>query len=188
MLKEALSMILGPRLIFCINYTQRKLKRCFSRAQHFYAYTPLAKSVWKSWTAHCNVLCFSAVWCWGGERLLGVCKSIAKKTPKRRREDRWGVTRCRLWPLSDILAASKKVYSCAWTEMMGKKRLWEHCLVMQRWFALNALELPYKLFFLYSLLTLLIFFCHFECLASKKRHNIMFENIILKNHKMKGRE
>lgn len=48
MLKEALSMILGPHLIFCINYTQRKLKRCFSGAQHFYAYTPLAKSVWKS--------------------------------------------------------------------------------------------------------------------------------------------
>lgn len=44
MLKEALSMILGPWLIFCINYIQRKLKRCFSRAQHFYAYTPLARS------------------------------------------------------------------------------------------------------------------------------------------------
>lgn len=44
MLKEALPMILGPPRIFCVNDIQRKLKRCFSRAQHFLCLHPIGKS------------------------------------------------------------------------------------------------------------------------------------------------
>lgn len=99
MLKEALSMILGPCLIFCINYIQRKLKRCFSRAQHFYAYTPLANSLWKSWTV-LEVLYFTVVWCWGGDHLLGFCSNILESPRKAGLKDRWGATRCHLRPPS----------------------------------------------------------------------------------------
>lgn len=81
MLKEALSVILGPRLIFCINYIQRKLKRCFSRVQHFYASTPLANSQWKSWTV-LEVLYFNVVWSWGEDQLLGFYSSIPESPRK----------------------------------------------------------------------------------------------------------
>lgn len=101
MLKEALSMILGPHLIFCINYTQRKLKRCFSRAQHFYAYTPLAKSAWKSWSAHCKVLCFSVVWC----RREGALLVVSQRNHRRDEERTVGAS-----PLTSVTTSQQHFF------------------------------------------------------------------------------
>lgn len=90
MLKEVLFMILGAYLIFCINYIQRKLKRCFSRAQHFYAYTPLANPLWKTWTI-LQVLCL--VW-FGAEAGINCLVSAAasQKASEAGLKDRWGAT------------------------------------------------------------------------------------------------
>lgn len=75
MLKEALSMILGPCLIFCINYIQRKLKRCFSRAPHFLGLHYTGKSTMEKLNYTSSAV-FSVVLSWGEGQLLGFCSSI----------------------------------------------------------------------------------------------------------------
>lgn len=91
MLKEALSMFLGPCLIFCINYIQRKLKRCFSRAQHFLRLHYIGKSTMEKMNYTSSPV-FSVVWSWGGDQLLGFCSSIPESPHGAGLKDRWGAT------------------------------------------------------------------------------------------------
>lgn len=91
MLKEAHSMILGPCLIFCINYIQRKLKRCFSRAQHFLHLHYIGKSTMEKLNYTSSAM-FSVVWSWGGDQLLGFCSSIPESPRGAGLKDRWGAT------------------------------------------------------------------------------------------------
>lgn len=107
MLKEALSMILGPCLIFCRNYIQRKLKRCFSRAKNVYAYTPLASPLRKTWTL---LQVLYLVW-FGAEEGINCLVSTAElqKAPERQVWRTGGESCCHLKPLSQDRALTTEL-------------------------------------------------------------------------------